>query len=201
MTEPYHFDRGKPFYPIVMNYIIQLHAIKELLVMGVLGAGRRWDIIENIPEQERGGIDEALSAVLGPIELKVTGAAKTLSFPIDTVASELRANSTYLLPRQVTAAQSILVMAHEVTKLAPYRTTDPIWEFLRHCRNAAAHNGQWSFHGAEPRRPATWREIELSQGMHGTPMLRTGEIKGTLELGDPIALLWDIEQAYPEIRV
>jgi len=38
MTTPVnHFDRSKPFYPIVMGYLFQLFGLKEMLVRGAIG--------------------------------------------------------------------------------------------------------------------------------------------------------------------
>ena len=93
-------------------------------------------------------------------------------------------------------------MAHEITKDKPYRATDEKWEFLRHCRNAAAHNGRWNLVGREPRRPARWRDIKLGSDIHDRPLLKVkdSDSAGSLNLGDPIALLWDIEQDNPAIR-
>lgn len=71
------------------------------------------------------------------------------------------------------------------------------WEFLRHCRNAIAHNGKWHFTGQEPKRTAKWRGIELEKKMHGYPLFVRTSGMGYLKLGDPIALLWDIEQEIP----
>lgn len=92
---------------------------------------------------------------------------------------------------------SMLNVAYEMT----YTHSDkgPTWEFLRHCRNAAAHGGRLSFQHNEPRRKAEWRGIEIVPAMQGMPLVG-GPSRGGLFYGaDPILLLWDLECAYPSI--
>jgi len=197
MSAVYRFDRSKPFYPLVMNYLSQLHALKELLAIGVLGLHRTWDSLSSLATEEQKEIKSAVDKLLGPLSLRVTDRTRSIESPVDQVAKELAEHHAYLLPRQAMAAMSVLVMAHEISKSQSYRTSDPTWEFLRHCRNAAAHNGRWSLVNGEPRRPASWRSITLSAAMDSTPLLKLESQSGALELGDPIALLWDIEQANP----
>jgi hypothetical protein len=76
----------------------------------------------------------------------------------------------------------------------------PLWEFLRHCRNAAAHNGKFYFKKGQPDKPAEWASIKLEASMHDLSLFDLPKVKGLLSVGDPIALLWDIEQAYPNLK-
>lgn len=197
----YQFDRSKPFYPIVMNYVSQLHAIKELLVIGVLGTQRTWQALSNLTTEEKQVVGSAVDDLLGPLSLEVTDRTTRLEIGVDTIAKELAEHHSYLLPRQLMAAHTALVMAHEVTKGQPYRNADALWEFLRHTRNAAAHNARWSFQNGEPSRPASWRSITLCPSLDGYHLFRLGTQPGTLQLGDPIALLWDIEQTCPGMHL
>jgi hypothetical protein len=93
----------------------------------------------------------------------------------------------------------VLVMAHEISKDKPWHNHDPLWEFLRHCRNAVAHGGYFHFKNNEPRRPAFWGSFILSPASNRAPLFKKDG--GILSPGDPIRLLWDIEQAYPEMSV
>jgi hypothetical protein len=192
------FDRSKPFYPIVMGYLLQLHAIKEIAALGALGSVRTWDIQKlggNSAEQST--LQAQLNTLLGPLELMVSGEAERLTVPIQPLAKEFVENHAFLIKHQVQAALNALVMAHEVTKGKPYRTADKVWEFLRHCRNAAAHNGRWSFLNGEPRRPAEWKGIAVHSGLQGFALLRGEDGIGSLCVGDPIALLWELERDNP----
>jgi hypothetical protein len=191
----YNFDRSKPFYPIVISYLIHLHAIKEIAALGALGPIRTWnlDAIEGSSE-EKLILQKSINSLLGPISLGVTDDQNRVEISVYDLAKEFVNNHAYLIGHQVQAALNTLVMAHEVTKGKPYRDTAENWEFLRHCRNAAAHNGRWYFRNGEPRHPAKWRGIELIPKMHDEPLLLREDGTGYLKLGDPIALLWEIER-------
>ena len=198
----YHFDRAKPFYPIVMSYLMQLHGIKELAALGALGQKRNWDLGHlSGTEAEKATLRESATKLLGPLELLVTGDDMRLTIPVDFVAQEFVENHRHLLVYQVQAALNVLVMAHEVTKSQPYRTNDEKWEFLRHCRNAAAHNGRWNLATGEPRRPASWRGIKLDPSFHGRALLIGEDGVGSLRPGDPVALLWEIERDSPAMQL
>jgi len=185
-----------------MAYLIQLHALKELAAIGIFGSKRSWSSAEDVQNDSAfKELRAAADLLLRPISLAVTDDSDRLEVSVDFVAKEFVENHAYLMEYQVRAALNALVMAHEVTKSKDYRTTDEKWEFLRHCRNAAAHNGCWLFRKGEPKHPAKWRAIELSSAMHGQPLLIQANGTGSLNLGDPIALLWDIERDNPRIRV
>lgn len=170
--------------------MINLHAIKEIVAIGALGSNRSWrlDAVEG-PAEDRQNLQDSIQKLLGPLELAVAEEPKRLCIPIDEVAKEFFNNHSYLLEYQVRAALNALVMAHEVTKGKPYRDRGERWEFLRHCRNAAAHNGRFFFKNGEPCYPAKWRDIQVVSSMRGEPLLSQPDGKGYLKLGDPIALL------------
>jgi len=72
----------------------------------------------------------------------------------------------------ISAAGIVFVMAHEISKYKPWHNHDPLWEFLRHCRNAIAHGGSFHFSNGEPRRPAQWGPFVLTHALHGTPLFK-----------------------------
>jgi hypothetical protein len=194
----YHFDRSKPFYPLIMAYLMQLHGIKEFAVLGALGTRRTWNLDHlNGPDIDRRAMMESVNKLLAPLELRITGDSERFVVPVEFVSKEFLENYSYLLKYQIQAALSVLVMAHEVTKGQPYRVLDEKWEFLRHCRNAAAHNGHWLLTAGEPRRPAAWRTISLNPSMNNQPLFVGNDRTGSLNAGDPVALLWEIEQGIP----
>jgi hypothetical protein len=111
------------------------------------------------------------------------------------------AQSHYLMGQITRAAEYLLILAHETT--AGHHTHDPLWEFLRHCRNAAAHGGRFELRHGEPKRPATWRNLTITTGLAGTrlidgprrPTSAADDVeKGLLAVGDVVPLLWDIER-------
>lgn len=184
-----------------MAYLMQLHGIKELSVLGTLGTNRTWSIANLAgTDQERAELQASVGMLLGPLQLTITGDSEQLTIPVEFVSKEFVGNHEYLLAHQVQASITVLVLAYEVTKGEPYMTHSPHWEFLRHCRNAAAHNGRFSFVNGEPRRPAVWRGIQLEPALDRQPLMRLPDGTGLLNIGDPIALLWEIEQVIPEAQ-
>jgi len=47
------------------------------------------------------------------------------------------------------------------------RRDEPLLQFARHFRNAAAHGDRWSFHEGQPEPPAACRDLELTAVMNG----------------------------------
>jgi hypothetical protein len=102
-----------------------------------------------------------------------------------------------LMRTMAVAAGDLLILAHAATET--YRDQGPLWEFLRHCRNAAAHGGRFNFNQAEPRRLAEWRGFRIERSMQGNPLIDTPGLRGFLDKGDPIVLLHDLETAFPKM--
>ncbi len=110
----------------------------------------------------------------------------------------------YLGDHVLRHAEHLLILAWETTE--EFRDTGPLWEFLRHCRNASAHGGSFNLKYDEPRRPAEWGPFQITQELHGSRLFASRDesgviTQGLLHPGDPIRLLWDIEQAYPKMKV
>ena len=205
-----YFDRGKPFYPLVMIYISQLLGLKELMVRGLIGPRKitDGDIARAAALEAGSAVPDVLSTLrtsieklLGPLELRSEFNGNYIIVDADEFGRELVQNHAFLLPYYIRAASSLLVLAHEITKGRPYRDTGVLWEFLRHCRNGATHNGLFHFSPKEPSRPAEWGIFKIEVALQGSPVLKDEAGAGLLSLGDPIRLLWDIEQAYPGMAV
>ena len=98
------------------------------------------------------------------------------------------------------SASNVLILAHELCKDKQYHDVSEIWEFLRHCRHAAAHGGSFNFLHGEPRRPAKWGKFEIASMLQGTPLFKEQNKQGLISPGDVVRLLWDIEQAYPSMN-
>ncbi len=69
--------------------------------------------------------------------------------------------------------------------------TEPVVEFLRHVRNASSHGGRLNF--GKLKRPANWRDKEITESMSGTPVF-----PDLLQDGDPILLVVDINNDFFE---
>jgi len=195
-----------------MNYNLQLFGFKEMAVRGIIG-GRihtTASILENIrsagftateacPTME--SVCEQISELLGPLKLRCGFQNELIEIDPDEVAIEIGQNAIYLVSFLMRSAGSLLILAHEACKDQPYHNQEPLWEFLRHCRNAAAHGGNFNLINGEPRREAEWRGLRIEVNLHSTSLFKHESSNGFLLPGDPIALLWDIEQAYPSMRV
>jgi hypothetical protein len=199
-TPPNHFDRGKPFYPLVMAYLIQLVGFRDLAALGIPHAQREFKIVcggSALQEAEDAEAEVLLNKLLEPLGLQCAIDGTSIRVDGKEIAKELVKEHLYLIEFVLRSAGSLLILAHEMNKDAPWHDYSPLWEFLRHCRNAAAHGGTFTLRNGEPRRPATWRRFSIEQSLNGTPLFKGADGVGLLRPGDPIKLLWDIEQAFP----
>jgi hypothetical protein len=200
-----HFDRKKPFYPLVMQYAIQLVGFKELGARGTHGLPEITEAIQRLRgrDAERTfaleSIEADLSELLGPLELASSARGDTIQIATNDIAKELAANHEFLIDFLLLPAGSVVVLAHELCKYKPAHDTGPLWEFLRHCRNAAGHGGRFNFLHGEPKRLAKWTGLEIHANLKGTPLFKDVDGNGFLSPANPILLLWDIEQAYPSL--
>ena len=112
---------------------------------------------------ERNLIGEQLNKLMGPLELRSEYMGNHITVDIDWIACEFVDNWSYLLHHTMLAAASVVVLAHEGAKGKPWHHQGPLWEFLRHCRNAASHGGSFNFVNGEPRWPAHWGSLHTLQ--------------------------------------
>ena len=200
-----HFDRGKPFYPLVMQYVIQLVGFKELAIRSVVAEPSVQEVVDRItglsPEKSAAAAEIAtdLEKLLGPLSLRSSVKAEPLQVPVVDIATEVGSNTLFLGNHLLLSAGSVLILAHELCKDKSSHDTGPLWEFLRHCRNAAGHGGKFNFMHGEPRRPAKWETVEIVPGLQGSPLFKGRDGIGLLGPADPILILWSIEQAYPTL--
>ncbi len=201
-----HFDRNKPFYPLIMHYLVQLIGFKELGCRGAIGSqdidSRISQVLGKLSikghEKKAGEITQALKELLGPLQLRTEQEDEDISIDIDDIAKELSSNYGYLSAFVMNSASNVLILTHELCKDNPKIDTSPIWEFLRHCRNAAAHGGLFNLLHGEPRQPARWGILEIVPSLQGNPLFKLNDGSGLISPGDIIRLLWDLEQVYPQ---
>jgi hypothetical protein len=106
MSAPNHFDRSKPFYPLIMNYVGQLMGFKELALRGITGAPdalqttlSRYRLQEEA-EQDEAALEKLrvyLSELGGPLQLRSEFQNGTIDIETDEIAQEIVENHTYLL--------------------------------------------------------------------------------------------------------
>jgi len=133
-----------------MNFLTQLLGFKELAIRGMVGRRSIDDVMSQlggptvISDQALASIRQSLEAVMGPLELRSEFSANRIRVDVDDIAREIAQNSTYLADSLLYALSAVFILAHEMSIGKPWHDQGPLWEFLRHCRNAAAHGGRFN---------------------------------------------------------
>jgi hypothetical protein len=210
------FDPQKPFYSLVLAYICQVHGLSELVSRGYHRAfeefmrkmgpppymSRKQQVAIFLATTDEAIRDEAEQTLMGgtttlmlPMEMQARsgeGVKWDVGELADTVLKD-EYNATLRFFNRLTAG-SLLVMAWEHVK--PKYRRDPVAQFLRHCRNAAAHNGVFTFEHGQPDKPAEWRGIKIVRTLEGSPLFTDPPRKGFMGPGDAVHLLADIEKKF-----
>jgi hypothetical protein len=230
------FDKTKPFFPLVMNFAVQMIGFKETMTMAdiliirtltkkIVDASHleavpfqltvsphvtldgydlaypfRNEFREMLVQNPNLPLDRLLThtapfEIVGPRPLKCLTQEDGLEFSAEEIASVYLAGPENQVKASGVSSGSLLIAAYQSAKSMSDR--GPIWEFFRHCRNAAAHGGRFNFTPAEPSRPATWRTLSVHRRLQGTPLFDILGEKGLIALGDSVLLLWEIEQLCP----
>ncbi|HVB72932.1 MAG TPA: hypothetical protein VNE38_05195 [Ktedonobacteraceae bacterium] len=203
----YQFQRNSPFYPMVLNYTVLLLAFKEFGAAGIalklqgLSDPEYQEVLDDARIKGNaeliGNLKETLIKELNP-PLALVSEFQDQRVIIDAFATmrELGNNISYLMDDlKLSAVSALLVHAYEATE--KLHNAEPLWEFLYHCRNAGAHGGRFSFRNGQPKHPAIWGKYTLIRATHeGIPLISHRGFRGLFAPGDPLRLLWDIEQQY-----
>lgn len=192
---------------MLMNYTVLLLAIKEFGAAGIAlhlkdlpDAAYQNEIAEARIQGNADHIERLKAASIEelypPMVLVSEFQDQHINIDFFTTMHELGENIAYLVDDlRLSAVSALLVHAYEVTK--KIHTPGPLWEFLYHCRNAGAHGGRFTFKNGQPKSPAKWGRYTLSRATHeGMPLITHKGTAGLFGLGDPLRLLWDIEQKY-----
>jgi hypothetical protein len=204
-----YFDRSKPFYPFVLNYIISMHGIIELASRGFVNllhgkseyevhailSGTKLSVQNKMKFMQ----NRSTTPLLGDLQLACSFQKDAIKIDVNEIANEVVKEFNYLSPYIIRAGEMLLISAYESTK--QFKSNDTIWEFFRHCRNAAAHNGKFKFRKNQPSNLAEWNNFKITNELEGTYLFYTPNNNGMLKVGDPLDLLWDIEQKYPKINL
>jgi hypothetical protein len=230
------FDQTKPFFPLVMNFAVQMIGFKETMTMADILIIRTLtkkivdaSYLEAVPFQltvsphvtldgydlaypfknefremlvqnpnlplERLLTHTAPFEIVGPRPLKCLTQEDGLEFSAEELAQLYLTDQGSKVKATAVSSGSLIIAAYEATKTRSDH--GPVWEFFKHCRNAAAHGGRFNFHQGQPSRNATWRKLNVHSGLQGTPLFDILDEKGLIALGDSVLLLWDIEQLCP----
>ncbi|MGZ6470400.1 MAG: hypothetical protein ACXWRZ_04510 [Bdellovibrio sp.] len=196
-----------------MHYLALFYGARDLAVSGTLAHQRKpadilKDLLEFKPDssipshqiiQEKiDDVEKKVSTLLGPIQLKSEYQNDYIQFEIKDLSEEFASQFPYLLSFINSAAGFLLVVSYESTiqTLSINQTRSPLWQFFRHCRHACAHNGKFHFKKGEPKYPASWGNFTLESILQGENLFKIDGKNGLLSPGDPIRLLWDVEQEY-----
>lgn len=205
------FDPLKPFHALVVAYLAQVHGVLDLASRGIRDAFKKdvdrprpanlsiEKMIEMLCNGTKEGYEDHTRAVLRTESAPLMGVQR-----LGSVFDRGPKVDTLLLAREIfhnfhdpitvfnrLSTGSLLIMSWELTYAD--HNKDPLWEFLRHCRNAAAHKGHFNFKNNEPKRPAQWRTLEIVNTLHGSPLFFDGKT-GFMGPGDVLYLLADIEK-------
>lgn len=205
-----HFDPSKPFYSIVLGYLTQVHGFIEVCSRGILSKlqkdppekVRLWlqkESSNSVKELYRSALaGGGVTPLLGQQQL-TSKTANGIIVNTEELASEILTNYEEGIKyfNRVNAG-GVLILAWEVTN--DYHSHHELWEFLRHCRNAAAHRGNFNFLSGEPKRLARWRSLEIGSDLQDRPLFPDPPTDGFIGIGDVLYLLADIEVAFPEIQ-
>lgn len=147
-----------------------------------------------IPGIDRIGqyLEGNIESFLEPLEIESHGRGST-RIELDQVCLQLIDDSNRVVELAQAASGSLLISAYEQTRA--HHDHGPLWQFLRHCRNAAAHGGRFGLRPGEPRHLAEWSGIRIERSHDGTPIFH-GSVPGLLTTADLIWLLADIEKAH-----
>jgi hypothetical protein len=195
----FHFDRSKPFYPWVVHAIAAIWGFKELLGYGAGVLMRSGEFQPGTLSGEemalaRAVAESRLKEVMPPLALRTEHQGQ-VDVEINDIAIEIALNHAYLVEHTQRSMGTLLVVTFEATH-EEHSDNGELWEFFRHCRNAAGHGGRFDLLHGEPRRPAKWQTKEITPDLHGKPLFRNDlNQPGFLEIGDPIGLLWDVERS------
>ncbi len=195
------FDPAKPFYPLITQYLIQLLGWKELALRGVaeeITYAVRSD--NGMSTEESAALTQRLAELRGNLYLPSAVQESDVVADPNLIGRTLTGQSGHFAGFTATAASNLLVLAHSFCEDKRAYDEGPLWEFLRHCRNAVTNGGRFRLRGKEPSKRATWRTLKIKHGMDDMRLFGQDEESGLLKPADPILLLWDIEQAYPKLK-
>ena len=143
------FAKDKPFYWLVTTFLAAIHGYLELVSRGVkqrvdsMPAIDLDDLVAGIDERHRDDmrllLNGGVTGLLGKQNLPST-TGPPLRVDLPTLANELLNSETSINYVSRSAASALLLLAWDLT--AAEHTSHPTWEFLRHCRNGAAHDGR-----------------------------------------------------------
>ena len=183
-----------------------MHGFLELAGRGLashLNALSKTSIAEWVANEQDDKIREVLDAASRSQVTPLIGKhapysrvlGKSIEIAIEDLANEIiRDHKSPVSHLNNISAGALLIVAWESTAIS--HSKDPLWEFLRHCRNAAAHGGAFDFHKGEPKNLAAWSGLCITNSLQGTPLFSPPATSSFIGAGDVLVLLYDIEHKF-----
>lgn len=216
------FRHDGPFRAFVVSFWIAHHGMFDLFTRGVRAHSEELRRAVGATEQDQakaiankvadGRVTERMRLHLEammtfdaqlhpwPLELRKRGGSSIGAQPAE-LAREVSEQAGGGLPtdHMDLLCGGLLISAYQATSDWWPSRTSPEYQFLYHCRNAAAHGARFKLKAREPKRPAVWRGLIVDRTWNGELLIRHDVfgVAGKLEPGDPILLLWDLEQTLP----
>src|SRR3990172_9836387 len=117
-----HFDRGKPFYPLIINYLVQFHGFVELDSRYVADrlAGFDPDRIEEAFKKK--GLDSVAKRLVGgevtklivDLALRSEFQGNSIAIDVEALSAEIVGQHSHVLSRSMALAGSLLILAYEM---------------------------------------------------------------------------------------
>ncbi len=187
----YEFQRSSPFYPMVLNYTVLLLAIKEF---GAAGIAQH---LKSLPDAEYQK-ELAEAKIQGNITLveRLKAASIEELYPPLVLVSEFQDQHI-----NIDAFATMRELWENIAFLVDDLKLSAVSALLVHAYEATS--GRFTFRNGQPRHPVIWGRYTLTRATHeGMPLIMHKGIAGLFGQGDPLRLLWDIEQRYivPTLR-
>lgn len=197
----------KYFSPLIQNYLNSVHAIIELssrFIINELNEVRKdgeaaVDVflseLECDQDYKKGLLkNHSVTPLMGDQILAFPNGQKIVIDPIQ-LARYLLHNQERMIENNFRQVEYMIITAYALTE-GKYRNNDPLWQFFRHVRNAAAHGGKFNLQRNQPDKPAEWGEKRIERGLNGKRLVSFIGQEGFLETGEIILLLLSVEEKF-----
>lgn len=195
------------FSPLIQNYLNSVHAIIELssrlLVNDLNEIQKNGEAAVNAFLSELASGPDYKEELLNNHNVTPLMGEQILAFPngqkivIDPIqlARYLLHNQERMIENNFRQVEYMIITAYALTE-GKYRNNDPLWQFFRHVRNAAAHGGKFNLQRNQPDKPAEWGEKRIERGLNGKRLVSSVGQEGFLETGEIILLLLSVEEKF-----
>ncbi|WPV02106.1 hypothetical protein SNE26_09995 [Mucilaginibacter sp. cycad4] len=134
--------------------------------------------------------------------------ARDYRMDTNTSAVQFVIDTAGITDKNIELTHLTIIVAWE--KILSFNLADtPVWQFFRHIRNAAAHNGKFHFTNkvldsqtGELLKEAKWGNFEIKASFHDLPLIlkNKNDTNSFWDQGDLVEFLLDFENHYPELK-